>query len=302
MERRYAVWDVFTSRPLAGNPLAVVLDAGGLSDREMQAIAGEFNLSETVFVLPARVQTHTARIRIFTPKTELPFAGHPTIGAAIQLAEDRISGAAADCDALIVLEEEIGSIRVGVAGRSGSAPYAEFDVPKLPEETGFPANDDMLAAALGLSPNEIGFANHKPSQYDAGTPFTFVPVRGLDVIGRVQIGHAHWAEVFSGSRGKVFVYCSETIQHNANFHARMFAPLAGVTEDPATGSAAAAFSAVIHRFDTLPEGTSDAIIEQGLEMGRPSEIKLEMEVDGRKLRRVRIGGHACLIKRGKLFV
>lgn len=301
MERRYAIWDVFTSKPFAGNPLAVVLDAGGLDAPQMQAIAREFNLSETVFVRPARLPAHTAQIRIFTPFTELQFAGHPTVGAAIQLADDRISGAAADCDALIVLEEGIGSVRVGVVGRRGHAPYAEFDVPKLPELAGGPAHDDRIAAALGLAPQEIGFANHKPTQYDAGTAFTFVPVRDLEAIRQAQIVASHWDDAFRGSGGKVFVYCHETIQHNASFHARMFAPSVGVPEDPATGSAAAAFSAVVHRFDQLPEGTSEFLIEQGIEMGRPSEIKLEIEVDGRKLKRVRIGGYACLVMRGKLF-
>jgi trans-2,3-dihydro-3-hydroxyanthranilate isomerase len=268
----------------------------------MQAIAREFNLSETVFVLPPRLPAHTAYIRIFTPFTELQFAGHPTVGAAIQLADDRISGAAADCDALIVLEEGIGSVRVGVVGRRGQAPYAEFDVPKLPELSGAPAHDDRIASALGLSPQEIGSANHRPSQYDAGTPFTFVPVRDLDVIARAHIVAAHWDEAFHGTNGKVFLYCRETIQHSASFHARMFAPGVGVPEDPATGSAAAAFSAVLHRFDTLPEGTSDFTIEQGIEMGRPGEIKLEIEVANRRLKRVRIGGFACLVARGKLFV
>jgi trans-2,3-dihydro-3-hydroxyanthranilate isomerase len=301
MERRYAIWDVFTTRPLSGNPLAVVLDAGGLTPEQMQAIAREFNLSETVFVLPARLPAHTAYIRIFTPFTELQFAGHPTVGAAIQLADDRISGAAADCDALVVLEEGIGSVRVGVVGRRGQAPYAEFDVPKLPELSGAPAHDDRIAAALGLSPQDIGFANHRPSQYDAGTSFVFVPVRGLDAIARAQIVTAHWDEAF-GLAGKVFLYCRETIQHSATFHARMFAPGVGVPEDPATGSAAAAFSAVLHRFDQLPEGTSDFTIEQGMEMGRPGEIKLEVEVANRKLKRVRIGGFACLVARGKIFV
>ena len=301
MERRYAIWDVFTTRPLSGNPLAVVLDAGGLTPEQMQAIAREFNVSETVFVLPARLPSHTAYIRIFTPFTELQFAGHPTVGAAIQLADDRISGAAADCDALVVLEEGIGSVRVGVVGRRGQAPYAEFDVPKLPELSGAPAHDDRIATALGLSPQDIGFANHRPSQYDAGSSFVFVPVRGLDEIARAQIVTAHWDEAF-GPAGKVFLYCRETIQHSATFHARMFAPGVGVPEDPATGSAAAAFSAALHRFDQLPEGTSDFTIEQGIEMGRPGEIKLEVEVANRKLKRVRIGGYACLVARGKLFV
>ena len=302
MERRYAIWDVFTAKPLAGNPLAVVLDAEGLTPEEMQTIAREFNVSETVFVLPPRLPSHTAYIRIFTPLTELQFAGHPTVGASIQLAEDRISGAAADCDALIVLEEDIGSIRVGVVGRSGQAPYAEFDVPKLPELSGAPAHDDRIATALGLSPQEIGFENHRPSQYDAGTPFTFVPVRGLDVIGRAHIVSAHWDEAFGAASGKVFLYCRETVLHSTSVHARMFAPGVGVPEDPATGSAAAAFSAVLLRYDQLPEGTSEFTIEQGIEMGRPGEIKLEIEVASLRLKRVRIGGFACLIARGKLFV
>jgi trans-2,3-dihydro-3-hydroxyanthranilate isomerase len=300
MERRYAIWDVFTARPLAGNPLAVVLDSGGLSGEDMQAIAREFNLSETVFVMPPRLAAHTAYIRIFTPMTELPFAGHPTIGTAIQLAGERISGPAADCDALIVLEEEIGSVRVGVAGRHGHAPYAEFDVPKLPAPLGVPSHDDRIAAALGLAPHEIGFANHRPTQYEAGPAFTFVPLRDLETIGRAQPVMPHWDEAFGAAGGKAFLYCRETIQHNASFHARMFAPTTGVPEDPATGSAVAAFSAAIHRFDQLPEGTSEYVIEQGIEMGRPSEIKLEVEVAGRQLKRVRIGGYACLVMRGKL--
>jgi len=279
----------------------VVLDAGGLSAGEMQKIAREFNLSETVFVLPPRLPAHTAYIRIFTPFTELPFAGHPTVGAAIQLADDRICGAAADCDALIVLEEGIGSVRVGVVGRSGHAPYAEFDVPKLPELSGAPAHDDRIAAALGLAPHEIGFANHRPSHYDAGTPFAFVPVRDLETIARAHIVAQHWDEAFGGAAGKAFLYCRETIQHTATFHARMFAPGVGVPEDPATGSAAAAFPAVLHRFDQLPEGTSEFTIEQGIEMGRPAEIKLEIEVAARRVKRVRIGGYACLVMRGKLF-
>jgi trans-2,3-dihydro-3-hydroxyanthranilate isomerase len=300
MERRFAIWDVFTDRPLAGNPLAVVLDSGGLSEKEMQAIAREFNLSETVFVFPPRLPAHTAFIRIFTPSTEVKFAGHPTLGAAIQLAEDRISGAAADCDALIVLEELIGSVRVGVVGRRGRAPYAEFDLPKLPEGMGAPAYDDRIAAALGLAPQEIGFANHKPTRYDAGTPFTFVPIRDLPAMARARPVAAYWEDAFHGS-GKAYLYCRDTVHHQAAFHARMFAPSLGVPEDPATGSAAAAFSAVVHRFDVLPEGASDFIIEQGIEMGRPSEIKLEIEVEARRLKRVRIGGFARLVMRGKLF-
>jgi trans-2,3-dihydro-3-hydroxyanthranilate isomerase len=302
MERRYVIWDVFTARPLAGNPLAIVLDTDGLSGESMQAIAREFSLSETVFVLPPRLPAHTARIRIFTPQAELPFAGHPTIGAAIQLANERISGAAADCDALITLEENIGSIRIGVTGRNGAAPYAEFDVPKLPSDAGAPAHDDRLAAALGLAPFEIGFENYRPSMFEAGNLSIFVPVKDMEAVARAQIVSNHWQEAFSGLRCAVMVFCRETIRHDANFHARVFAPAYGIAEDPATGSAAAAFAGVVHRFDQPPEGISSIIIEQGMEMGRPSEIKVEMEVEARKLRLVRIGGSACRVMSGRLHV
>ena len=121
-------------------------------------------------------------------------------------------------------------------------------------------------------------------------------------IARARIVPAHWDEAFRGTSGQVYLYCRETIQHSAAFHARMFGPGVGVPEDPATGSAAAAFSAVLLRFDQLPEGTSEFAIEQGIEMGRPGEIKLEIEVAARRLKRVRIGGYACLVARGKLLV
>lgn len=301
MERRYAVWDVFTEKALTGNPLAIVLDSDGLSDADMQRIAAEFNLSETVFVLPATLPAHTARIRIFTPRAELPFAGHPTIGAAMQLANDRISGAAADCDALIMLEMPAGSVRVAVVGRSGHAPYAEFDAPKLPERAGNPGHDERIAAALGLAPFEIGFENHRPTVFSAGNTFTFVPVQALDVMRRAHIVYASWSGAFPSSNGSVMMYCRETVRHHASFHARVFTPALGVPEDPATGSAAAAFAGPLHRFDQLPEGSSAYIIEQGIEMGRPSEIRLEIEVSGRAVRLVRIGGSARMVMKGTLW-
>ncbi len=201
-----------------------------------------------------------------------------------------------------MLEEAVGSVRVGVIGRSERAPYAEFDVPKLPIEAGTPPPKDKIAAALGLAPHEIGFANHRPLLFDAGTAFTFVPVSGLDAMARAGTVSPYWDEAFGGSQGKAYLYCRETIHHQATFHARMFAPSVGVPEDPATGSAAAALPGVLHRFDQLPEGLSEFLIEQGIEMGRPSEIKLEIEVEARELKRIRIGGFACLVARGTLVV
>src|SRR5262249_3905269 len=136
MRLSYHVLDVFTDTRFGGNPLAIVLDADGLDTARMQRVAREFNLSETVFVQKPQNAAHTARVRIFTPAAELPFAGHPTVGTGALLAELKSSAASGRGDALVVLEEEIGVVRVGVRLRTGAAPFAEFDAPRLPEESG----------------------------------------------------------------------------------------------------------------------------------------------------------------------
>jgi trans-2,3-dihydro-3-hydroxyanthranilate isomerase len=270
----------------------------------MQDIARELNLSETVFVQKASNPAASARVRIFTPAVELPFAGHPTIGTGILLAQLRAGDPTTDQDALVVLEETIGAVRVGVRMRAGKAAYAEFDAPKLPEPAGDPPTSDRLAAALGLKPSEIGFANHRPSQWSAGVPFTFVPVASMEAIGRAEIVSTHWNTVFGGPRaGKVFLYTGETTHTTSSFHARMFGPGAGVAEDPATGSAAAAFAGVVNAFDQPPAGTHKRIIEQGFEMGRPSIIALSFEVAARgKLETVRIGGSAVRVSEGTIEI
>lgn len=294
--------DVFTEQKLAGNPLAVVLDADGLDAHRMQAIAREFNLAETVFVMKPANPTHSARIRIFTPAEELPFAGHPTVGTGVLLAELRTPGEG-ERDAIVALEETIGLVRVGVRLRPGAAAYAEFDVPKLPEELEPPAPIERLAAAVGLLPSEVGFANYRPVQYTAGIPFTFIPVASLEAIAKAEVQPQHWAAAFGSTRaGMTFLYCGETVHTTSSFHARMFAPGAGIAEDPATGAAAAAFAGVVHRFDGPPDGLHKRIIEQGYEMGRPSEIALSLEVGGGKLTTVRVGGFAVRVAEGRIAV
>ncbi len=305
MPLNYTVLDVFTDTSLEGNPLAVVSDADELTTPQMQAIAREFNLSETVFVMKPSNPAHTAAIRIFTPNSELPFAGHPTVGTAVLLAEQRVwrSGGGATCDALIVLEAKSGVLRIAARKTPGEAAYAEFDTPKLPEIAGMPAPDDRLAAALGLAPSEIGFENHKPSRFAANLPFTFVPVSGLEPMRRARIIHAYWQDAFGGdSLQAAYLYCRQTVKYKASFHVRVFVPAVGAPEDPATGSAAAAFAGVIMRFDNPPDGTCKSVIEQGIEMGRPSQIRLEFEVAARKIRAVRIGGQAVITMRGELFI
>jgi trans-2,3-dihydro-3-hydroxyanthranilate isomerase len=301
MTRKYHTLDVFTDTRFAGNPLAIVPDGSGLDDAEMQRIAREFNLSETVFILPPENEAHSARVRIFTPGRELPFAGHPTVGTAIFLAQQMTGNSEREEDAIIVLEEGVGPVRVGVRLRPGEAPFAELDVPVLPEEVDKAAPGDRLAAALGLAPNDIGFENHVATQFSSGVPFTFVPVRDLDAIGRAVPRIQHWREAFGDhDHPNAFVYCRQTAHKSAAFHARMFAPTMGIPEDPATGAAAAAFAGVVIKFDTPPDGVHSGIIEQGYEMGRPSNIFQELEVEAGKLAKVRIGGHAVRVMEGEL--
>jgi trans-2,3-dihydro-3-hydroxyanthranilate isomerase len=300
MRRPYTILNVFTAGGEGGNPLAVVTESAGLDTQAMQAIALNFNLSETVFVLPPAGPAHTAAIRIFTPQAELPFAGHPTVGTGILMARDRVwRQAGGEFDALVALETKAGVVRVGVTPGTGGAPFGEFDAPVLPKSIGDAAPDDRLAAALGLAPHEIGFENHRPSRYSAGVPFTFVPVQGLDAIGRAQDVAQYWDEAFGADTHKAaYLYCRETVRHKAAFHARMFAPGMGMKEDPATGSAAIALAGVIHRFDDPPEGLYEGMIEQGLEMGQPCELHLEFEVENRNIRVVRIGGQAVVLEEG----
>lgn len=303
MQLAFHTLDVFTDKTFSGNPLAVVLDADQLATEQMQAISREFNLSETVFLQKPVNPAHTAKVRIFTPAAEIPFAGHPTAGAAILIAELNAPGQRGDHDAIIALEENIGIVRVGVRLRRGQAAFAEFDAPKLPEESGTLPPLEQLAAAFGLLPREIGFANHRPTRFAAGNAFLFVPVASLDVIARAAVNSQHWETAMRGLDCiGAFLYCRETVHTTSSFHARMFAPDMGIAEDPATGSAAVTFAGVIHKFDALPDGTHRRMIEQGFEMGRPSLISLSLEVESGRLQAVRIGGAAVRVTEGRIMV
>lgn len=303
MPYSFSTLDVFTTERFAGNPLAVVHGAERLSDEQMRAIAREFNLSETVFLMPSERPAHVAKMRIFTPATELPFAGHPTIGTAICLAKQRAGDDAHESEALIVLEQKIGTVRVGVRLRPGVAPFAEFDAPKLPEALGEAPSVEHLADALDLLPSEIGFQNHKPTRFGAGVPYTFVPIASRDAIRRAKVNLRSWPAAFGSSgHNAAYLYTRETVHNTSHFHARMFVPGSGIIEDPATGSAAAAFAGVVARFDRPPAGWHKRIIEQGFEMQRPSQIDVSLEMENGQLETVRIGGHAVVVTEGTLHV
>ena len=300
--RDYAIYDVFTQKPLAGNALAVVFDCEGLETHDMQRIAREFNLSESAFVLPPDEPRHSARVRIFTPGHELPFAGHPTVGTAVALAERTAGG---EGGGIFVLEENIGPVRCAVSRGKGAA-FAEFDLARLPQPLPLAVEADAIGAALGLGPHEIGFENHRVSCWSAGVAFVVVPVPDLAAAARARLAGDAWLDIAprdeSGLPAGAYVYCRETVAKDSAFHARMFMLGLPASEDPATGSAAAAFAGAAMRFDRPPDGAARLWIEQGLEMGRPSRIRLDLDVAGGRLQAARVGGHAVKMAEGRLFV
>ena len=311
VSRPYALYDVFTATPFCGNPLAVVFAADGLSDERMQTIAAEFNLSETVFINKPVNPAHTAALRIFTAVQELPFAGHPTVGAAIAIVEarriaagDALSGVNTSVE---MLEEKIGLVRAAVRIAPDRPGFCEFDLPKRSAHVEVDFDEAMIAAALGLGLHEIGFENHRMGVWSAGVPILLVPVGDVETVSRAVCNATLWQEtapVVAGKEGPAFayVYSRGGVSHDADFHARMFAPGEGFVEDPATGAAVAALSGAIALFDGLNDGHHNYRIEQGVEMGRPSSIGLHLDVAGGQVAQARIGGEAVMIASGHLLV
>jgi trans-2,3-dihydro-3-hydroxyanthranilate isomerase len=295
MRRRFVTLDVFTRSRFAGNPLAVVLESDGLDKDAMQAIAREFNLAETVFLLQPANQRHRAMLRIFTPKAELPFAGHPTIGTAVLLG--CMSGYNLGAHEM-VLEETVGLVRCTVEAQGRERGHASFVLPRLPEKIEGALDAQEAARALGLNADDFGFG--APAYWSAGVPAHFVPVRDLETIARAKPG-ASFDAVFAGTgAGIAYLYCGEAADPAHQFHARMFAPGLGILEDPATGAAAAAFAGVVMDTVRPAEGEHRFVIEQGYEMGRPSQIELGMTVEGGALTSATIGGSAIIVSDGHI--
>ncbi len=296
MRRRFFTLDVFTNRRFAGNPLAVVLESSDLSNSAMQAIAREYNLPETVFVFPAESAKHRARLRIFTPARELPFAGHPTVGTAVLLA--LLDGGSTERE--LVLEERIGPVACTVEAEKGGG-TAAFAIPHAPEKVESVIGPAGLAAVLSLRAADIGFAGFKPATWMAGNSFVFVPLRGLDAMRRARPDMTAWPQVFrdDGPTG-AYLYCDEVTDPQASYHTRMFAPKMGIAEDPATGSAAAAFAGVLAASGRYTDGEHAVGLEQGIEMGRPSLIQLKIEMRGGRFAAGTVGGDAVIVSEGTI--
>ena len=284
--------DVFTETPFAGNPLAVVLGADNLTTAQMQTIAREFNLSETIFVMAPRDPAHTARVRIFFPTAEIPFAGHPTIGCAILLAEEAHQG---DFSTTITLEEEAGLVPVTVA-RQGGRIVAELTAPVVPYPAGGTPDLALLAAALDLAPGDIG--PHAPGVHEGGPRFLYAPLVGLDALARARVVEPHWSQMIAAHGvDSAYLYAKG---EDCDYRARMYSPTAGIPEDPATGSASAILAAQLLANGAVPDGTTRLTLHQGVEMGRPSVLRLTVEAAGGVLTAVRIAGSAVRIGEGRL--
>lgn len=293
----FVTYDVFTQSAFAGNPLAMVMGADELSSTQMQVIAKEFNLSETIFVQRPVNSANTARVRIFFPTGEIPFAGHPTIGCAIHLAlQDRGPG---DFEAVIRLEEQAGLVSVAVTRQYGVT-LAELTAPVVPRAAvdGTVPELAALADALSLSLPDIGFDSHVPGLWEGGPRFLYVPVSGLSALKKARPREPVWSQVITTACVDcIYLY---TTGQGCDFRARVFAPTAGIPEDPATGSASAILAAQLLASGVPPNGESRFSLQQGAEMGRPSQIGLRCVVSAGNLQSAHISGSAVEISRGRI--
>lgn len=294
MALRFHTLDVFSDQAYGGNPLAVVFGGDALDTRQMQRIAREFNLSETVFVLPPTDRRALHRVRIFTPMVELPFAGHPTIGTACLLAE--LGLVPKDPDAEFVLEEGIGLVRIRLRCTPGEPAYAELTTAQLPEFGATP-DAEALARVLGLEADDLRSGSERPRAVSCGLPFVLVPLRAPELLAAIDFDPAEARRVLTLSWAKqIYVYARG---YEGELRARMFATGVGIAEDPATGSAAAALAGALGH-EAGEDGTQHWTIHQGVEMGRPSRLYISAERAGGKLAAIRVGGHSVLMSDGLL--
>lgn len=303
MELNFQTLDVFTDRTFGGNPLGVFPSTAHLPAPLMQRIAREMNLSESVF-LGRPEQGGDARVRIFTPGVEVPFAGHPTVGAAIYLASEWPG--APNGTRTLVLEENVGLVPVLVRFEGGRPVFARFTTAVLPEHRPSPFSIAELAAMVGLEEADVmgrdGDALH-PELVSCGLPYYTIPVRSIDAVRRAVLDMALWSRMLEGTWAHhVYLVCMGGEGEGVDVRVRMFAPGSGVPEDPATGSAAAALGGYLAAADGRERGSLTWTVEQGLEIGRPSILQVEVDRQGGATTAVRVGGGAVFVSRGTMVV
>jgi trans-2,3-dihydro-3-hydroxyanthranilate isomerase len=300
MQIDFVTVDVFTDRKFGGNPLAVVPDATALSGAQMQAIAGEFNLAETTFVLPPQNPAHTAQVRIFTPRAELPFAGHPNIGTAYVLAAEANRAGRALAEPL-VFEEKAGLVRLDLI-KDGNFVVGARLAPPQSLSRGDDVDVEIIAAACSVAVDDIGTATHRPCIASCGIPFAFVELKTRAALAsarpRADVFIKHLpAERITG----ILLYVHD--RHDGfDLQVRMFAPLYGVSEDPATGSGNVALAGLLASLRPEPDLQLALRIAQGVDMGRPSLLEASAQKRGGKIIGTAIGGRCVPMMRGMLEV
>jgi trans-2,3-dihydro-3-hydroxyanthranilate isomerase len=301
MRYRFYTADVFTDRPFGGNQLAVIPDARGLTQAQMQSVTREFNYAESTFVLPPENPANTRRVRIFTPRNEIPFAGHPTVGTAFVLAAIGDVTLTGD-ETRIVLEEGVGPVPVKIRARDGKPVFAQLQAARPPEFGPEPPAAEQLAAAVSLTAGDL-LPGRTPCGVTAGLPFLFMPVRDRNAVARARINMDAWERaVANWWTSNIFVFALGGERPGSDIHARMFAPGEGIPEDPATGSACAALGGLLAHLDGRASGTLRWIVEQGFEMGRPSILEVEADREGGRTTAVRVGGAVVMMSEGTIDV
>ena len=301
---RFVQVDVFTDTPFCGNPLAVILDGQGLTGQQMQAIAREMNLSETTFILPPTDASAHARVRIFTPQLELPFAGHPVVGTSyVLVTEGLIPRREGSFD--LRLELGVGVLPVGITCTEGAVTQVTM-TQQAPQFLAVLPPDDagQLATGLGLDPQDVLGTGLPAQLVSTGLPQLMVPVGSLAAVRAIKLELGRLAMICGRyDTHSIYAFSRETVTPSAHVHSRLFAPLAGVLEDPATGSASGALGAYLvhHRLF----GGDDAVVrlenEQGHELGRPSRIFIEVSRSGTTISRVRVGGQVVKVIDGAIY-
>jgi trans-2,3-dihydro-3-hydroxyanthranilate isomerase len=295
---RYYTCDVFTDTRFGGNPLAVLPEAVGLSTQQMQQIAREFNFSETTFVFPARAG-HTRHVRIFTPVREIPFAGHPNIGTAFVLASAGEVGEIKSSLA-VTFEEESGVISVTILGSGGKVESCELTAPQS-FSFGKTLLVELVADAVSIDSKDVVTKTHGPQVVSVGLPFIFVELRDRSVLERARINMSGFEALAAQDvMPDVFLYTRST--DGFDVRARMFAPLSGVPEDPATGSANCALAGLLAHYNQQPDGSFSWRIAQGVEMGRPSTLIARAEKKDGVVQTTRIGGASVLVSEGTIYL
>jgi trans-2,3-dihydro-3-hydroxyanthranilate isomerase len=297
MQRRYITVDVFTGRAFGGNPLAVVLDTGGLSTGQMQAIASEFNYSETTFVLPPQDSAHDAQVRIFTVNREIPFAGHPNVGTAFVLASQ-----AARPPARLLFEEKAGLVAVEILQQEGRAVGAELTAPQ-PLQKLAPLSVGQAAAGLSLTSADITTERHPPQIVSVGLPFLVAEVASRDALRRARPDAAAFAQTFpQHGCDAVYFYTRDVPPAEAcDLQARMFHPgSSGLSEDPATGSATVAAAALLADLASERDGELKLRIGQGVDMGRPSLLLTRVVKRSGAIVSAHVGGGCVQMMEGTL--